>query len=149
METAQRSIQSVLDKYDLPDEVYSSLLTDLQALLLAQSTKTKTHELKLVDLSSDYILLQQEASSAQEAITNLGKLMLEKAIFNEGYLEDILKIQQERPHYYVIADGVAMPHTLSEKGALKAAIGIMTLKAGVYFGNEKVNLILLLCSPNH
>lgn len=66
--------------------------------------------------------LGQEAADWKAAVKLGTDLLVKAGAAEERYYEAILKMTEELGPYYVIAPGIAMPHTRPENGAKKQAL---------------------------
>ena len=55
-----------------------------------------------------------------------------------SYVEGIIKAVKELGPYIIISDGLAMPHTRPEDGALDIGCSLITLKEPVLFEGDDV-----------
>lgn len=91
----------------------------------------------LVELMSESLIqLDVEANSPEEAIRLAAMPLVLEGMIEERYVDGIINALYEFGPYFVLLPHVALPHTRSEEGAIKNAIGITTLKNPVKFGNE-------------
>lgn len=104
-------------------------------------------------IKEEYILLNQTASNAEEAIRLAVRPLEEGKVILPSYTEDILAGMKEYGPYFVIAKNIALPHGRCEAGALKDAFGITVLKTPVSFGsacNDPVKFLFpLSATDNH
>ena len=95
--------------------------------------------------------LGQEAADWKAAVKLGTDLLVKAGAAEERYYEAILKMTEELGPYYVIAPGIAMPHTRPENGAKKTGFALVTLKNPVSFGhsdNDPVEIILCICAKD-
>lgn len=92
-----------------------------------------------------------EVESWEEAISQGGKVLTDKGVASEEYIETIIKKCKDNGPYIVIAPGIAMPHARPEEGALKLGYGIVTIKGGVSFNdadNDPIYLMIFMAAPD-
>lgn len=95
--------------------------------------------------------LGQEAADWKAAVKFGTDLLVKAGAAEERYYEAILKMTEELGPYYVIAPGIAMPHTRPENGAKKTGFALVTLKNPVSFGhsdNDPVEIVLCICAKD-
>ena len=95
--------------------------------------------------------LGQEAADWKAAVKLGTDLLVKAGAAEERYYEAILKMTEELGPYYVIAHGIAMPHTRPENGAKKTGFALVTLKNPVSFGhsdNDPVEIVLCICAKD-
>lgn len=86
-------------------------------------------------------ILKCDCRSRDEVIQLLGTRLIHEKYVDDGYIESVMKRENLSPTS--IGDGFAIPHSF--KGhVLKQGIALMTLKKPVQWGNEKVQIILML-----
>ncbi len=91
--------------------------------------------MKLKDLlkKNKAIRLGVEAKDWKEAVKAGTELLVQAGTVEEKYYYDIIEITEKLGPYYIIAPGVAMPHTKSEDGIIKNSFSFITLKEPVDF----------------
>lgn len=95
--------------------------------------------------------LGQEAADWKAAVKLGTDLLVKAGAAEERYYEAIFKMTEELGPYYVIAPGIAMPHTRPENGAKKTGFALVTLKNPVSFGhsdNDPVEIVLCICAKD-
>lgn len=80
--------------------------------------------------------VQVEASTWEDAVRAVGRLMVDTGVVEERYIDGMIETVKQLGPYIVIAPGIAMPHALPEKGVLENCMAIITLDPPVEFGNE-------------
>lgn len=102
-------------------------------------------------INKNMIALNEDISTAEEAIKRAGKLLLENEYITEKYIHAMIDTYKKNGAYIVIAPKFALPHARPENGVIKAGFSILTLKNGINFGNEEndpVKLIVALAASN-
>jgi mannitol/fructose-specific phosphotransferase system IIA component (Ntr-type) len=90
-------------------------------------------------------------ANRNEAITEVGKLMVDHGSVEPSYIKAMCEVASELEGYIVITKGVAMPHARPEKGVNKICSAIILLRNPVEFGNEKndpVKLVIALAATD-
>lgn len=150
-------VMGIIRKYaDIKEEQIPVLKKEL-SLYLGFSEKTEPRKgiyqpmLKEI-LTTDLIQAKFSAESRDEAVRESGRLLVEKGLADEAYIEAMLKNVEVNGTYIVIAPGIAMPHARPEEGALGIGLSIVTLKEPVVFGhpkNDPVKIVVGLCAIDH
>ncbi len=104
--------------------------------------------MNLVDnlLEDGSVQLQVKVADWREAIECGAGLLLAKGAVTDSYIEAIIKNTEELGPYYILDEGVAMPHARPEKGALKTAFSLITLSEPVQFGDKDDDMVSVLIS---
>jgi mannitol operon transcriptional antiterminator len=103
-------------------------------------------------LTTELISAKFEATSRDEAVTESGRLLVNKGLADEAYIRAMIKNVEVNGTYIVIAPGIAMPHARPEEGALDIGLSIVTLKEPIPFGhpkNDPVKIVVGLCAIDH
>jgi len=98
-------------------------------------------------INEDTIRLRYPAEDWIDAVRAAGELLVVRGKILDGYVEAMIETVKELGAYIVIAPGVAMPHARPEDGVLDDAIGLVTLRQPIRFGNpenDPVSLVLAL-----
>lgn len=150
-------VMGIIRKYaDIKEEQIPALKKEL-SLYLGFSEKTEPRKgiyqpmLKEI-LTTDLIQAKFSAGSRDEAVRESGRLLVERGLADEAYIEAMLKNVEVNGTYIVIAPGIAMPHARPEEGALGIGLSIVTLKEPVVFGhpkNDPVKIVVGLCAIDH
>lgn len=88
-------------------------------------------------LSADRIALKQEAQSWEEGVRAAGRLLYESGAVTYEYIEAMVENIKVNGSYVVIYSGIAAPHAEQEKGAVREAASLVSLKKPVVFGNSE------------
>lgn len=102
-------------------------------------------------LTLDYVMVDYEAETSEDAIQGAGELLLKKGIIEKSYIQAMINNLKEQGPYFVLLPGIAIPHAGSEEGVNKLGISIIKLKNPINFGhieNDPVELVIALASPN-
>ena len=88
-------------------------------------------------LSADRIALKQEAQSWEEGVRAAGRLLYESGAVTYEYIEAMVENIKVNGSYVVIYSGITAPHAEQEKGAVREAASLVSLKKPVVFGNSE------------
>ena len=88
-------------------------------------------------LDEGLIQLGVEATDWEDAVRKSAHPLVELGMATQGYVDDIVRGVRVLGPYIVIAPHVALPHARPESGALKPALGVVTLAGPVDFGSEE------------
>lgn len=91
-----------------------------------------------------WIQINQTAKDWQEALTIACAPLIEHGAAEIGYLQGIIENTKSWGPYYLIAQGIAMPHARPEQGAIYNQITLTTLNQPVVFGHEDCDPVWLL-----
>ncbi len=83
------------------------------------------------------ISLNMEALDWKDAIRKGGSLLVNSGCCEERYIEAMITSCVQNGPYFILAPGLAMPHSRPENGVLKTGYALVTLKKGVEFGDEE------------
>ena len=96
-------------------------------------------------LSVDTIRIKETATSWEQAVELVGRIMLDANLIESNYIEAMKNTIRELGPYSVIAPGIAMPHARPEDGALQTGFALTTLDTPVEFGskeNDPVDILI-------
>ena len=104
-------------------------------------------------LNKDNVKLKVKASDWEEAVRIGAGMLVEQGCAKQSYVDGIIASVKELGPYIVIADGIAMPHTRPEQGAIGIGCSLITLDQPVKFdgddsevkGDETMLQILTVC----
>ena len=102
-------------------------------------------------LNQRTILLQAEAANWEEAVRLGGQLLVDSGAAEPRYIDSIIKCTHELGPYYVLAPGLAMPHSRPEDGVIQTGFSLLTLKTPVEFGhpdNDPVDILIFLAASD-
>lgn len=133
---------------------YDQLHNDLAVQFDAGTGKRNSHRLpSLKDLlTSDMMALDVEAADWEKAIRAAGRLLYQKKIIEESYIDAMIDVVRKMGPYIVLWDGVALPHASTEQGVHQVGISFVRLKNPVCFGhshNDPVKLIFALAAVDN
>ncbi|MBS0907965.1 PTS sugar transporter subunit IIA [Tatumella sp. JGM118] len=102
-------------------------------------------------LNNDRIRVCDRLDNWQQAIELAGEPLLREGVISRRYIEEIIAEHRRTGPYYVLAPGVAMPHSRPENGSHGIGLSLLVVKDGVAFGsdgNDPVRLIFLLAAKD-
>lgn len=88
-------------------------------------------------LTKERIRVGVEVADWQEAIREVGNLLVKSGGVKESYIEGMIKTANDLGPYIVIAPGLAIPHARPEDGVLQTSVAVLTLAEPVSFGHEE------------
>jgi PTS system ascorbate-specific IIA component len=62
--------------------------------------------------------------------------LIDSGAAESRYLQAIYDMHREIGPYYVLGEGIAMPHARPEEGAVRTALSLVIVSEGVEFGSE-------------
>ena len=98
------------------------------------------------------IVVNYEAKNKEDAIRKSGDLLVEHKMATQDYVSGMLADAMINGQYFVIAPGIAMPHTRTEEGALDVGMSIVTLRTPIEFGhpkNDPIRIVIGFCTVDH
>ncbi|MFW6298590.1 MAG: PTS sugar transporter subunit IIA [Bacillota bacterium] len=94
--------------------------------------------MKLGDLiSEDHIIFKESVKDYEEAIRESGKILLDKGIIEERYLDKVIENVKTIGPYIVIAPMIALSHARPEDGANDLGMSLLMLEEPVDFSEKK------------
>ena len=99
----------------------------------------ESHKIKIID----------EVKDLEEAIREVGRILIENKACTAKYVESMVENYRKFGTYIVIEDGVAIPHTNLETEAIKTDVAILILKKTLECNGKKVNVLLSYSSENN
>lgn len=87
-------------------------------------------------LTDKNTVFKADAKDWEEAVRIAGGLLVAQGCAKPEYVEGIVQAVRKLGAYIVIAEGIAIPHTRPEEGALAIGCGMVTLKEPVYFDGD-------------
>ncbi len=132
--------------YHLPKDIYESLIEVFQnnKLNIRKENIQPMMESVLLD---DYIAIDKEVGSWEEAIALSASPLLSAGIIEEAYITAMIKSVKEHGPYIVIGPHLALAHARPEDGANQLGLSVLKLKKPVTFNhelNDPVQLVFCL-----
>ena len=103
-------------------------------------------------LTEDRIAIKVKADNWEEAIRQVGQLMVDTGVVEDRYIDGMIRTTKELGPYIVIAPGLAIPHSRPEDGVIHTCYAIATLETPVEFGNsdnDPVYAMIALGAKDH
>ncbi|MFP1836399.1 PTS sugar transporter subunit IIA [Lonsdalea quercina] len=100
-------------------------------------------------LTPKTIHIVDRVSHWQEALMLAAEPLLADDAITQDYIEAIVATHQTSGPYYVIAPGLALPHTRPEQGVRKNGLSLLCIRKGVNFEsaeNDPVTVVIMLCA---
>lgn len=72
----------------------------------------------------------------QSAVALAVQPLIDSGAAESRYLQAIYDMHREIGPYYVLGEGIAMPHARPEEGAVRTALSLVIVSEGVEFGSE-------------
>ncbi|MGL4561691.1 MAG: PTS sugar transporter subunit IIA [Brevinema sp.] len=82
-------------------------------------------------------------NSWEEAVNKGADPLLRDGFIKKSYIDSMIEDINKNGPYIVLTDGVAMPHTRPENGALKTGMSFLKVEHGVMFLDTEVPVTLL------
>lgn len=139
------------NNYKLTDDIYKELIDVFQNNNLS-IRKEKIQPMIKDVLIDDYIIIDQEADSWEEAIKLSAAPLLLNGLITDGYTKAIIKSVNEYGPYIVIGPHLALAHARPEDGALKMGLSVLKVKEPVPFHhdfNDPVQLVFCLSAVDN
>lgn len=99
-------------------------------------------------LTEDFIQVDVEADTWQQAIEKASENLLEKGYINNNYIQSMIKNVEENGPYIVISEGFAIPHAAIDEGSRRLGFNLIRLKNPVVFNAGIYDPIKYLCVIN-
>lgn len=99
-------------------------------------------------LTEEFIQVDINASTWQEAIQKASENLLQKGYINENYVQSMIKNVEQNGPYIVISEGFAIPHSAIDEGSIKLGFNLIKLKDPVVFNAGILDPIKYVCVMN-
>ncbi len=102
-------------------------------------------------LTDKHIQLYDEVTDWKQALEIAGKPLLDEGVITRRYIDEIIAEHARTGPYYVLAPGVAMPHSRPENGSNGIGLSLLVIRQGVSFGsidNDPVRVIFFLAAKD-
>ncbi len=102
-------------------------------------------------LKNNTVLLDVEASDWKDAIRKGGSLLVGSGCCENRYIDAMIESCVKNGPYFIIAPGLAMPHSRPENGVLETGFALITLKKGVEFGdreNDPIDILIFMAAKD-
>lgn len=87
-------------------------------------------------LTKDYSAFKCEINNWEGCIEKVGEVLEKEDVMNHQYTKDMISLVKELGPYIVVTKNIAFAHARPNGNVNKNAIGLITLKEGVNFGNK-------------
>lgn len=97
------------------------------------------------------IQLAEQVANWQEAVHLAAKPLEQDDTIKTDYADAIIHSTEENGPYYVLAPGIALPHSRPEHGVNKMGLSLLKLNEGVRFGvddKDPVKLLIVLAATD-
>ncbi|MCT3305051.1 BglG family transcription antiterminator [Lactiplantibacillus pentosus] len=147
------SIMKIITKHVSNQDSITAIEKELSNAWAAPHSQNSTNELHLLDvIDPDYIQLNLDASTPEQAISLCAQPLIDRKIITTNYLKAVLKNSETKElGNFVITPHIALPHASPKFGAKHIAISVGTLKHPIKFGssiNNPVKFIFFLSATN-
>lgn len=95
-------------------------------------------------LDAKSIRLNYDAEDWEDAVRESGRLLVKAELVDEQYIEALVEMVYQYSAYMLVATGIAMPHSHSNKGVRKTGISYLKLSHPVIFPKKESNPVELL-----
>lgn len=100
----------------------------------------------MLPISEEVIRLDAHAESPIDAIRIAGNLLVQAGKIEQAYVESMVRAFQELGAYFVIAPGIALPHSRPDESVKEVCLSLVRLKQPVVFGHPKNDPVRLVCA---
>ncbi|WP_334329544.1 BglG family transcription antiterminator [Companilactobacillus sp. HBUAS59699] len=108
------------------------------------------HKISLLDvLKPEFVRLKLKVTDFSSAVNMAAEPLLNEKIIDQSYVDEITKQIDDHESNFIIAPGIALPHTNPQYGAKKIGVGLATLEKPIILGsNKKIKYIFILSAIN-
>lgn len=102
-------------------------------------------------LKKENIKIVSNVPDWKDAIKESAIPLLEQGVIEDRYITAIFDMHEKVGPYYVLAPGIAMPHSRPEDGAKDVGLSLLLIKEGVRFysdGNDPVKIVVMLAAKD-
>lgn len=99
-------------------------------------------------LTEDFIQVDVEADTWQQAIEKASENLFKKGYINKNYIKSMIKNVEQNGPYIVISEGFAIPHSAIDEGGNKLGFNLIRLKNPVVFNAGILDPIKYVCVIN-
>ncbi|MBJ7220363.1 MULTISPECIES: PTS sugar transporter subunit IIA [unclassified Brenneria] len=100
-------------------------------------------------INENNLQLFTQVDDWRQAVALSIRPMIDDGSVEPRYLDAIYAMHEEIGPYYVLGEGIAMPHSRPEDGVIKTALSLMIISEGVKFGspdNDPVYVVFALAA---
>ncbi|WP_413735947.1 PTS sugar transporter subunit IIA [Sodalis sp. RH21] len=87
-------------------------------------------------INESNINLINRAQNWHSAVELAVQPLIDQGAVESRYLQAIYAMHERIGPYYVLGEGIAMPHARPEEGVINTALSLVIVKEGVEFGSE-------------
>lgn len=87
-------------------------------------------------INESNISLINRAANWHSAVELAVQPLIDQGAVESRYLQAIYAMHEQIGPYYVLGEGIAMPHARPEEGVINTALSLVIVKEGVEFGSE-------------
>ncbi len=104
----------------------------------------------LKDFLKGNIKIVESVDNWQKAIKLASQSLIDNGNIKPQYVDAIIETTNKNGPYYILTDGMAMPHARPENGVIKTGISFLKVTNGVKFDNveKKVYLLFTLAAED-
>lgn len=92
----------------------------------------------------DSVQVVDSIENWQDSVRLCLQPLLNQHFLRESYIDAAIKSAINLNFYYLISEGLAMPHARPEEGALKNGFSMLIVKKGIHFGEHRNNPVFCL-----
>ncbi|WP_251548884.1 BglG family transcription antiterminator [Neobacillus muris] len=135
-------IRHVAEKY--MSKVPNQMMSELMNVVYRYFKEEKQHPYLYHFLQPEYIQLNVECYSYEEAIRKSAEKLLENGFIEEPYIQAMIHNVNEYGPYIVISEGFAVPHAGIDDGSNRAGMNLIRLKKPIDFLGKPIKYICCL-----
>jgi len=87
-------------------------------------------------INESNIRLINRAENWHSAVELAVQPLIDQGAVESRYLQAIFSMHEQIGPYYVLGEGIAMPHARPEEGVIRTALSLVIVNEGVEFGSE-------------
>ncbi|WP_368993858.1 BglG family transcription antiterminator [Caldifermentibacillus hisashii] len=135
-------IIQVTDKYvkDYSSQLLDELMSVVYGFFKEESQQPYLYQL----LQPDYIQLDVECGTYEEAIRKSAQKLLKEGAIEERYIHAMIQSVKNYGPYIVISEGFAVPHAATDDGSNRVGMNLIRLKDPVDFLGKAVQYVCCL-----
>lgn len=99
-------------------------------------------------LTEEFIQIDMEADTWQQAIEKASVNLLNKGYINNNYIQSMIRNVEQNGPYIVISEGFAIPHAAIDEGSMRLGFNLIRLKNPVVFNAGINDPIKYVCVIN-
>lgn len=98
-----------------------------------------------IEFNENNVKLNIKVNGWEDAVRQGAQILVDNGQVESRYVDEIIKSIKNFGPYIVISDGLAIPHTRPENGAIDIGFSLITLENSVQFDNETSPVNVLIC----